>query len=377
VKNKIYVDYIIKSFYKKDISKLDSILRTALRASITELVILKRKPYAVLHSWVEIVKKRNIGASKLLNAILRNILRKGADEPKEEYIKFSLPLWFYKKLKREFGKDFLKRLYKWYHSEPPYYFRIYFDRDEEKIRETVERKFLQKNFFISRLRFPPFAYKSFYHPWEVELEEKYYYVQDFSSQSVCHILEPFEIREIWDLTSAPGGKSLYISFLKMNRIKIFATELNKKRAIILKKNFKKYRINGKVTIADVTYFLPKKNFDKVIIDAPCSGLGTLRKKPEILLRMNEEKIRILKEIQLKLLKNGFKALKKGGIMLYITCTITREENYELIKEFSNKYPVEILTPSNVPSFLIKQNHFFCDGIEMDSDFMYGFIMRKL
>ncbi|GEM_PF-1838036 len=376
LKNLIFIDHIIKIFYKGKFDKLEPFVRTALRVSLTELLILKRKPYAVCDSWVEIVKKRNIGASKLVNGILRNILRKGVPEFEEEWIKYSIPRWLFKKLERDFGKDFALNFAKWYHSEPPYYFRIYFKGDENKVRQEIENSYLKKDFPLSRFSFPPYCYKSFYHPWEADIEENYYYVQDFSSQAVMHYYDFKNIKYVWDMTSAPGGKSLYLSFLLNNKVKILATELRKGRVKILKENFEKYRIKGWVVNADATQFLPEKEFDLIVIDAPCSGLGTIRKKPEILLRMTPEKIKKLSRLQEKLIDNGFKALKKGGYLFYITCTITREENQGHIQNIAGKFDFELTEPK-VPEFLISNNYFFCNGIEMDSDFMFGMLLKKL
>lgn len=377
VKNLIFIDYIIKNFYKGNFKKLETNVRTILRASLTELLILKRNPYAVCDSWTEVTKKESFAASKLVNGILRNVLRKGVPDFKENWINFSIPKWLYKKLKRDFGEDFVLSFSKWFHSDPPYYFRIYFENDEEKkVRESIERKYEEKGFLLSKLNFPPYAYKSFYHPWEVKLDENLYYVQDFSSQSVLHYKNFDRGIYVWDMTSAPGGKSLYLSFILKNDIKILASELRKGRAKILKENFLKYKVNGNVINLDATIFLPKKEFDLVIIDAPCSGFGTIRKKPEILLRMNLEKIKELTKLQEKLIYNAYNALKKGGYLFYITCTILKEENERQIEKALEKYNFEIIKPQ-VPYFLIKNNYFFCNGIEMDSDFMFSCLLRKL
>jgi len=376
LKNLIFIDHIIKIFYRGKFDKLEPFVRTVLRVSLTELLILKRKPYAVCDSWVEIVKRRNIGASKLINGILRNILRKGLPEFKEDWINYSLPKWLFKKLKRDYGSDFALFFAKWYHSEPPYYFRIYFKENEDKVRERIEKSYLNNGFPLSRLFFPPYTYKSFYHPWEADIEENYYYVQDFSSQAVMHYYDFRNIKYVWDMTSAPGGKSLYLSFLLNNRIKVLATELKKGRAKILKENFDKYDIKGWVVNTDATEFLPKNEFDLVIIDAPCSGLGTIRKKPEILLRTNIYKIKELSRLQGKLIENAFKALKKRGYLFYITCTITKEENQSHMENVLSKFDFELIKPE-VPEFLIKDNYFFCNGIEMDSDFMFGILLKKL
>ncbi|MEO0269742.1 MAG: transcription antitermination factor NusB [candidate division WOR-3 bacterium] len=376
LKNLIYIDHIIKNFYSGKFKKLEPSVRTILRASLTELIILKRKPYAVCDSWTEIAKKENFAASKLVNGILRNVLRRGPPDSKEPWINFSIPKWLYKKLKRDFGENFALNFCKWFHSDPPYYFRVCFNNNEEEIRKIIEEKYKEKGFFLSKLSFPPYAYKSFYHPWEVGLDENLYYVQDFSSQSVMHYKDFEKGIYLWDMTSAPGGKSLYLSFILKNDVKILASELRKKRAKILKENFLKYRINGYVINTDATLFFPKKEFDLVIIDAPCSGLGTIRKKPEILLRMNLEKINELRKLQEKLIDNAYNALKKGGYLFYITCTILKEENEEQIKKALEKYNFEIIEP-RVPFFLIKDKYFFCNGIEMDSDFMFASMLKKI
>ncbi len=376
VKNIIRIDYIIKNFYRKDFSKLEPFVRTSLRAAIAELIILRRKPYAVCDSWTEIVKRKNIGAGKLINAILRNILRKGVPEFKEEWIKYSIPKWLFKKLKREYGFEFALNFSKWFHSQPPYYFRIICEKvNEEKIREEVENAYLKKGYFLSRLSFPPYCYKSFHHPWEVNLREEIYYVQDFSSQTVMHSFCTENIRNVWDMTSAPGGKSLYLSFLLKNKVKIIATEIRKGRGKVLNENFKKFKVDGKVIITDATQFLPRKEFDFIIIDAPCSGLGTIRKKPEILLRMKPDKICEISKIQERLLENGIKSLKKKGILLYITCTITPEENEKLTEKIASRFGLTIIEPC-VPEFLKKIKYFFCNGFEADSDFIFGCILRK-
>ncbi|MEN3043732.1 MAG: transcription antitermination factor NusB [Candidatus Hydrothermales bacterium] len=376
VKNLIFIDHIIKLFYKKNFSKLEPSVRTILRASLTELLILKRKPYAVCDSWTEITKRFNFPASKLVNGILRNVLRKGFSQFEENWINYSIPKWIYKKLKRDFGDSFALDFCKWFHSDPPFYFRVYFEKDEEALRSKIEEEYFKKGFYLAKLSFPPYAYKSFYHPWEVGLDEKLYYVQDFASQSVMHYKDFNTGISVWDMTAAPGGKSLYLSFILKNNLKILATELRKARANLLKENFKKYKINGYVLNTDATLFFPKIFFDLIIIDAPCSGLGTIRKKPEILIRMSQEKIKDLVKLQEKLIENAYRCLKKGGYLFYITCTITKEENENQIEKALKKFNFELIEPKLSDSFK-NGKYFFCRGFDFDSDFMFSSVLKKL
>ena len=169
-----------------------------------------------------------------------------------------------------------------------------------------------------------------------------FYIQDPASMWVSHVLGPQEGEHILDLCAAPGSKTTHMAALMQNQGRITALEPKPERLALLTENLTRLGIQIVDTEqADALTWQPKEPgflYDRVLVDAPCSGSGTLRKHPEILLHLRKPNLSSFTQQQMALLERGFANLKPGGTLVYSTCSILPAENTELIALFLAKTP---------------------------------------
>ena len=172
-------------------------------------------------------------------------------------------------------------------------------------------------------------------------KEGHIYLQSLSSQLPPLFLEPKENDQILDMTAAPGGKTTEIAALADNKVMITATEKNKQRYERLKYNLEKQGVKRATVIQkDARYLDDFFSFDKILLDAPCSGSGTLTENS-----MNNFSMELLERInvtQEELLTKALKLIKKDGYIIYSTCSILKDENEKLLQKFIDKKQIEII-----------------------------------
>ena len=180
------------------------------------------------------------------------------------------------------------------------------------------------------------------------------YVQDESAMLVPYLLSPADAKFIVDLCASPGGKTTHLAHLMRNTGKIVAVDVSAEKIALLEKNCQRVGVRNVETqvidgtAADLGFI---RQADAVLIDAPCSGFGTLRRHPDIRWNKTLEQVRALSEIQYSLLRNAAQHIKPGGILVYSTCSIEPMENEEVIQRFLRDYPM--WTVENAEQFLPK------------------------
>ena len=175
------------------------------------------------------------------------------------------------------------------------------------------------------------------------------YIQDLGSMLVSRILDPNEGDFVIDICSAPGGKTTHMAELMDNKGKILARDIYDHKINLVRKNAKRLGVNIITSEKFNGQQLDKKlieTADKVLIDAPCSGLGIIRRKPEIKYSKNTHDLKSLNRIQSQILSNASKYVKKGGELVYSTCTIDPNENHKIIKDFLKLNPMYELVDIN-------------------------------
>ena len=179
------------------------------------------------------------------------------------------------------------------------------------------------------------------------------YVQDESAMLVPYLLSPADAKFIVDLCASPGGKTTHLAHLMGNRVgKIVAVDVSAEKIALLKKNCRRVGVrNVETQVMDATKadlgFM--RRADAVLIDAPCSGFGTLRRHPDIRWNKTLKQVRALSEIQYRLLRNAAQYIKPGGILVYSTCSVEPMENEEVIQRFLRDCPM--WTVENAQQFL--------------------------
>lgn len=354
--NQIFIDYIIKKCSKIRFNKIALPILTILRMGIYQIYFLDKVPIsAVCNEAVKLAKKYgHVSSANFTNAILRNVSRTDKnvflDEIKDREerlsIQYSYPKWIIKKFVNQFGYDETVSLVK-----------ANCCLEYETIRvnrlKTTSTELLKKFKDLKQGKLPDILYvssvKNFLH--SQEFKDGLITFQDEAPALVGYLLDPKEGEKILDICAAPGGKTTHIAELSNDKAKITAMDLYEHRVELIRETAKRLGINSiNVKVGDATEFLPEFNekFDKVVADVPCSGLGVIRKKPDIKLRIEENDIAEINEVQKKILANASSYVKLGGTLIYSTCTVLSAENEDVVKWFLDEHKdFTICTPIDV------------------------------
>jgi len=368
------LDYFIERYSGRPLKKLDAAVLLALRLGLYQLRFLSRVPAsAAVNESVNLVKRaRTASAAPMVNAVLRRAARQldeqpGAslNEPLERFaVETSHPRWLIEKWIAAFGEAETRRLALANNQPPPVAFRVNTVRAAaDEVRARLEHAGL-------RLRPSPVA------PGALVVEDGpaavlaqaaesgEVYIQDEASQLVSLLLNPASGERILDLCAAPGSKSSHLAALAGADGWVMACDIHPHRLATLALTCKRLGIESVAPVAlDATRELPLLDgappFDRALIDAPCSGTGTLRRNPEIKWRLTADDIARLAEVQLSLLRRATSALKRGGRLVYSTCSMEREENEAVVHRFLEggfQSQFRVVTPT-APAELITREGF--------------------
>lgn len=343
------LDWILNGFYKGTFSKAIPNLKNALRVALYQILFLDRVPdYAAVNEVVEFVKKlQGQKPADLVNAVLRNIIRsKNAiryPDPGEDLVGYlaayySHPSWMVKRYIARFGKEDTEKLLAANNEKPYLTLRINALKtkpDEFKaLLESVNLKYHQGNYLPEFFKLHNLTNIT---AWEY-YTKGYFNIQDESAGLACRLLDVQEGQRVLDMCAAPGGKTAYIAALMHSRGEVVAIDRFESRLKLLQKNMTRLGVDCvRVVVADALEYksLP---FDRVLVDAPCTGTGTLSKKPDIKWKKDIFDIHNLNISQLKLLSKAATLVKTGGIVVYSTCSVEPEENFEIVKKFLQDNP---------------------------------------
>jgi 16S rRNA (cytosine967-C5)-methyltransferase len=343
------IDWILNGFYKGQFSKCIPNIKNALRVALYQILFLDKVPdYAAVNEAVEFVKKlQGQKPADLTNAVLRNIIRtKNAinyPNPEEDVVNYfsayySHPSWMVKRWVARYGNEFTEQLLIADNNKPFLAVRvnnIKSNIDELKaLLDKVDLKYSQGKFVKEFLKLTTLTNIT---DWEY-FTKGYFTVQDESTGIPCKLLDVKSDLRVLDLCAAPGGKTAFIADMMGNEGEIIAIDRYESRLKILSRNLERLGVTNVKTIAvEAELYETGELFDRVLIDAPCSGLGTLTKKPDIKWKRDLGDIRKIVNIQYELITKGASLVKHDGILVYSTCTIEPEENFGIIKKFLDEH----------------------------------------
>ncbi|MBN1300970.1 MAG: 16S rRNA (cytosine(967)-C(5))-methyltransferase RsmB [Melioribacteraceae bacterium] len=349
IRNLGRIDWILNGFYKGQFSKCIPNVKNAMRVALYQILFLDRVPdYAAVNEAVDFVKKlQGKKPADLTNAVLRNIIRNKEGirypDPEEDLLGYystyySHPSWLVKRWINRFGEKQTEELLKANNNKPSLYLRtntILTSTEElKKLLDSVQLKYTDGKFLPDFIRLNNLSNIA---DWEY-FGKGYFSIQDESTGFACYLLDIQPGQRVLDLCAAPGGKTGLLADLMKNSGELVALDKYESRLDILKKNMERLGVTN-ITYKAIDSSEYKDNqFDRILIDVPCSGLGTLTKKPDIKWKRDIVDIRKLNISQSELLANGASLLKPGGCLVYSTCTIEPDENFEIIKKFLENNP---------------------------------------
>ena len=325
-------------------------LQILLQLGLYQLFWLQKIPdHAAVNETVEIGKQFGFGPQAgFLNAILRGYTRERevtkkllADIKTEKLaLGFSHPEWLVERWQTRFGAEKTVRLLEWNNTPPTTFARVNtLKTDAEKLverwrEENVEYEFRRfdwtgENLIFELRSHPPLGTLP-------SFQEGLFYVQDPSTLLSVQELNPQPGETILDLCSAPGGKTTFIAQRMENRGSIVAQDSDAARLKLVQENCVRLGVTCVETMAQGDNLKSKiagLKFDKILVDAPCSNSGVLRRRVDLRWRIRIEEISRLQKMQLDILRGAMPRLKPGGVLVYSTCSLEPEENSEVIKSF--------------------------------------------
>ncbi len=344
------IDWILNGFYKGQFSKCIPNVKNAMRVALYQILFLEKVPdYAAVNEAVDFVKKlQGQKPADLTNAVLRNIIRNkdqirypDPDEDPVAYLSayYSHPTWMVKRWLNRYGRENTEKFLIANNNKPVLVLRvnnIVSNVEEVKsLLNSVELKHSSGKYLPEFIHLNSLTNIT---DWEY-FKKGYFSVQDESTGLPIKLLDAEPGMRVLDLCAAPGGKTAFIADMMKNSGEIVALDRFESRLKILKKNLDRLKVSIVNTLTiDALEFTDEKGFDRVLVDAPCSGLGTLTKKPDLKWKRDLGEIRNIVNIQYDLLKKGAGLVKPGGTLVYSTCTIEPEENFEIIKKFLDENP---------------------------------------
>ncbi len=356
IERKLTLDYIICGLSSRPIEKLDSAVLNILRCGIYQLLYMETIPdSAAVNECVSLAKKfSKTSASGLINAVLRNFIRQGKklsmprDSIEAVSIKYSVPKELVETITDDFGPELAENLFSDALTAPPVTIR------RNQLLCTEEELFdsMGKN-SLKRLDFPENAYTLC--GSDVASSEAFkrgfFHVQDIASQLCCMAVAPTDKDRILDLCAAPGGKTFTMAEMMGGKGEVYAFDLHEKRVGLIKKGAERLCLeNIRAAVGDASKYNPQlPKFTKVLCDVPCSGLGAIRRKPEIKYKSLSD-FSGLPEIQYRIAENALNYLEHGGELIYSTCTLRREENDAVCDRLLENYG-DVIEAIKLPSVL--------------------------
>lgn len=325
-------------------------LQDILRLGLYQIFWLERIPnHAAVHETVELAKARGFGQKAgFVNAVLRSYLREfaatkealGELKTNQPHLGYSHPDWLVARWEQRWGRDQTTKLLDWNNAPPATFARINsLKADPGKLlaqwrEENVAYDFFRRDWFEENLVFelnshPPLeSLPSF--------QAGLFYIQDPSTLLAIRELDPRNGEVVLDLCAAPGGKLTYAAQLMRNQGQLVAHDTNAERLKMVQENCARLGVTCVQTVLAAELKpqnAPRAMFDRVLIDAPCSNTGVMRRRVDLRWRIRPEEINRLRAAQLKLLKTGAAFLKPGGTLIYSTCSLEPEENSGVVGDF--------------------------------------------
>lgn len=369
LQNRALLDQILRKYITRGFNKLKRPVVNALRLAAYQILFLSQIPdYAAVDQAVRQIKKKDQRASGMANAVLRKIIR-NRDEILEEIrtcppeVQASVPDWI-AKLYRESYPEEADQIFGLLNSRPPLSIRantLKTSRDELQKRldeegvSTKTSRLARDVLMIEEGTLPEGGVSAL-----PSFKEGLFIVQDAGAALISEMLAPGKNTYVADFCAAPGGKTTHLSALMENTGRIDASDIHPSRLALIEENAKRLgcenitcTIRNAVEVPD-----QKEAYDAILLDVPCSGLGIIRRKPDVRYRVSPQDLKELEAIQAAILDHADETLKPDGEILYSTCTVNPDENQKQVRAFLDRHPGYVLEEERMTSPLEDADCFY-------------------
>ncbi|BAL83470.1 putative ribosomal RNA small subunit methyltransferase B [Selenomonas ruminantium subsp. lactilytica TAM6421] len=346
------LDWILRRYVNRPLKKIPTMVREILRLGLYQIFYLDKVPAsAACNTAVELAKKySHAGTVKFVNAVLRTAVREpekaafpeGKGKATEGLaLKSQHPYWLVKRWVKQFGFEEAEKLCAFDNGQPVLSVRTNTLKTD---RAALLTALQEAGAEVQESQWTPEGIRVTSHGALDDLaplQEGLCQVQDESSMLVAHVVDPQPGELIIDCCSAPGGKTTHMAALMKNEGRIVAGDIYEHKLTRIEENAQRLGIDIiETNLIDAREIGEEYEdmADRVLVDAPCSGLGVLRRKPDARWNKSAEEIAALPPLQGEILDSAAKALKAGGVLVYSTCTIDRSENDEVVEAFLARHP---------------------------------------
>lgn len=389
LKYKYTIDIILKRFIKSNLEKMNMDILNILRISIYQLRYLDKIPeFAVVNEAVESSKKVSLKFSKLVNGVLRNYLRSAdnlsfenkGDKIDKMCFEYSFSRWMAELIVNQYGHKLGEDILNSLNIVPKVTVRVNTLKTDYK---SAWNELSSNGYDVEKGNVYDKAIvinKGSNIKLNSLFQKGHVTVQDESAMLVSYFMDIGENMVVLDLCSAPGGKCCHAAELMKNTGRVYAYDIHEAKLSLIKRNAMRMGIKNIIcSKLDATKYLKdlKDTADRVLVDVPCSGLGIIRKKPEIKWNRKENSLRSLIEIQRKIILNAAEYVKVGGKLIYSTCTLNKRENEENIKWFiskNTKYKLDKLYCGNFDNIIHHKEGYVTI---LPDNYMDGFFIARL
>lgn len=367
ISRKLTIDYWLEKYVAKGLKKLQPWVHQLLRLSVYQLLWLDRIPvHAVVNEAVNIAKRKgHQGISSMVNGVLRSMIRQKEQLTLEHIklaspietlsVRYSFPAWMITRLLDSYSLEITEQILASSNEAPHSSIRVNTMKtsSDNVIRELAEQGIEAKPSEIATSGLQLF--KAGHAASLPGFVEGSWSLQDESSMLVAEVLDPKPGMKVLDACAAPGGKSMHIGELMRGQGQLIANDMHEHKMKLIEQQADRLGLKHIETTVGNALELPNRyaaeSFDGILLDAPCSGLGVIRRKPEIKWTKTESDIKAIAAIQARLLDAVSGLVKHGGVLLYSTCTIEAEENEKQVAAFLNRHP-EFSLDANWPRGLL-------------------------
>lgn len=379
----ITLDWILSRFLKRP-EGLDRFTLTNLRLAAYQIVFLRTPDWAVVSEAMRLEKEkhRKGGRPSVVNAVLRSLLRRRdefllplslPDPVSSISVNASLPAWLVRRWVERFGPDRARDLAAAYNGIPPLTLRVNTLRSS---REEVLQMLDENSIGAEPAAIAPEGIRlTGTHVYsDLSFLQGLVIAQDEASQLVSHLLGPVQGERVLDACAAPGGKTTHIAQLMGDHGEIIAVEKDPERITLLKENVGELGIRSvRVMNADVLDLPDSEVFDRILLDAPCSSLGVMRRNPDVKYRHRARDLTGFGERQFGLLRSVSRLLRPGGVLVYSVCTTEPEECDNVIRRFlqaSGEFRIIDAVPGPLGS-LVTEGFLKTDPLSQGMDGFFG------
>ena len=363
IRKNLFINKILNNFLQK---KTSLKIRILLLCAISQIIYLGFKDYAVTNDTVEIAKIKKLNPG-LINSLLKNIIKNKELINKKKFNQSSVPLWFVKAVQK--SRLNLQTIIENISEEPSLHLVFKNNNLINTFKEEHNKTTDTSAFVINRKQVK-----------DLEGYEKgHWWVQDFSSMLPLHLSPEIRFKKVLDMCAAPGGKAFQAISLNNN---VTLNDISLKRTETLTTNLKRLNFSNMIKNYNALNIPEDEKFDVIILDSPCSGVGTLRRNPEILFKQKPPDLNFLTTVQKNLINKASKLLNKNGIIIYMVCSFFYDETKNIKINFLNEnknfsqYKFNLGTNNKFGNFLDDDGDIFCIPSKYNDYMVDGFYSVK-